>query len=163
MADELNPQASMQSLQALADELALRSEAQEGRCIDLSELSEAAQAAELSDDDVQLLQELLQDRGLMVRDDCGRRQVYQTTYVNGELAQQTVDAMSLFLQEVRRHPLLTREQEVEVARRIEQGDLEAKEQMVNSNLRLVIDNARKYQGQQLPLLDMVEDVLFEEM
>ena len=61
MADELNPQASMQSLQALADELALRSEAQEGRCIDLSELSEAAQAAELSDDDVQLLQELLQD------------------------------------------------------------------------------------------------------
>src|SRR5437763_3112424 len=157
MADELNPQASMQSLQALADELALRSEAQEGRCIDLSELSEAAQAAELSDDDVQLLQELLQDRGLMVRDDCGRRQVYQTTYVNGELAQQTTDAMSLFLQEVRRHPLLTREQEVELAQRIERGDLEAKDKLVNSNLRLVISNARKYQGFDLPLLDLIQE------
>jgi RNA polymerase primary sigma factor len=65
--------------------------------------------------------------------------------------------MSLFLQEVRRHPLLTREQEVELAKRIERGDLHAKEQLVNSNLRLVVSNARKYQGLELPLLDLIQE------
>ncbi|MBV9310676.1 MAG: sigma-70 family RNA polymerase sigma factor [Solirubrobacterales bacterium] len=65
--------------------------------------------------------------------------------------------MSLFLQEVRRHPLLTREEEVELAKRIERGDLRAKEQLVNSNLRLVISNARKYQGLDLPLLDLIQE------
>src|SRR5437588_6313461 len=65
--------------------------------------------------------------------------------------------MGLFLREVRRHPLLTREQEVELAQRIERGDLEAKERLVNSNLRLVISNARKYQGHELPLLDLIQE------
>ncbi len=65
--------------------------------------------------------------------------------------------MSLFLQEVRRYPLLTREQEVELAKRIEQGDLAAKEQLVNSNLRLVISHARKYQGHDMPLLDLIQE------
>ena len=65
--------------------------------------------------------------------------------------------MALFLQEVRRHPLLTREQEVELAQRIERGELAAKEQLVNSNLRLVISNARKYQGFELSLLDLIQE------
>src|SRR5436305_2151004 len=65
--------------------------------------------------------------------------------------------MALFLQEVRRHPLLTREEEVELAKRIEQGDAAAKEHLVNSNLRLVISNARKYQGHELPLLDLIQE------
>src|SRR5581483_7356946 len=81
-------------------------------------------------------------------------------YVIDDLAQQTTDAMALFLQEVRRYPLLTREQEVELAKRIEQGDLAAKERLVNSNLRLVISNARKYQGHDLPLLDLIQEGIF---
>src|SRR5919201_745808 len=68
------------------------------------------------------------------------------TYINPEISERTTDAMSLFLQEVRRYPLLTRAQEVELAKRLERGDLGAKSQLVNSNLRLVISNARKYQG-----------------
>ena len=100
---------------------------------------------------------MLQERGLDVRDDCGRHTAEHTAYVNDDLAQQTTDAMSLFLQEVRRHPLLTREEEVELARGIEQGDLGAKERLVNSNLRLVISNARKYQGHDLPLLDLIQE------
>jgi RNA polymerase primary sigma factor len=58
---------------------------------------------------------------------------------------------------VRRYPLLSREEEVELAKRIERGDLETKERMVNSNLRLVISNARKYQGHELPLLDLIQE------
>ena len=145
------------SLQEIVEELATRGEARAQRCVDLSELSEAVQESELSEEDAELLQELLEERGLDVRDDCGREQVEQTRYVNDELSHQTTDAMSLFLQEVRRHPLLTREQEVELAKRIERGDLEAKEQLVNSTLRLEISNARKYQGLELPLLDLIQE------
>jgi RNA polymerase primary sigma factor len=95
-----------------------------------------------------------------VSDDCGRTGVEQTSYVNGDLAQHTTDAMALFLQEVRRHPLLTRAEEVSLAKRIERGDLEAKERLINSNLRLVIANARKYQGHELPLLDLIQEGIF---
>src|SRR5436305_13427292 len=100
---------------------------------------------------------MLQERGLEIRDDCGRELAEQTTYVHDDLAARTTDAMSLFLQEVRRYPLLTREQEVELSQRVERGDLEAKERLVNSNLRLVISNARKYQGHELPLLDLIQE------
>ncbi len=141
----------------LADDLIARSEARGESCVELSELSELVQEADLGDDDAQVLQDLLEARGIDVRDDCGRAGIEQTTYVIDDLAQQTTDAMALFLQEVRRHPLLTREQEVELAKRIERGDLDAKEQLVNSNLRLVISNARKFQGHDMPLLDLIQE------
>ncbi|HTX29886.1 MAG TPA: sigma-70 family RNA polymerase sigma factor [Solirubrobacteraceae bacterium] len=144
-------------LQALADELVARSEGRPESCLELSEISELMQEAELDDDDAQALQDLLEARGIEFRDDCGRDVSEQTAYVIDDLAQQTTDAMALFLQEVRRHPLLTREHEVELAKRIERGDLAAKDQLVNSNLRLVISNARKYQGHDLPLLDLIQE------
>jgi RNA polymerase primary sigma factor len=67
------------------------------------------------------------------------------------------DSLQLFFNEARRHPLLTAEEEVELAKRIERGDLAAKERMVNANLRLVISVARKYQGQGLPLTDLIQE------
>jgi RNA polymerase primary sigma factor len=141
----------------LADELTARSEGRPDSCLELSEISELMQDADLDEDDAQALQDLLEARGVEFRDDCGRDVPEQTAYVIDDLTQQTTDAMSLFLQEVRRHPLLTREQEVELAQRIERGDLAAKDQLVNSNLRLVIANARKYQGHDLPLLDLIQE------
>ena len=72
-------------------------------------------------------------------------------------ADRTMDAMSLFLAEVRRHRLLTRPEEVALAKSIERGDLAAKERLVNSNLRLVISNARSYEGLDLPLLDLIQE------
>jgi RNA polymerase primary sigma factor len=145
------------AVQALVDQLVDRSEARGDSCVELSELSELIQDADLGDEDAQIVHDMLQERGLDLRDDCGRQHVAQTTYANDELAAQTTDAMSLFLQEVRRYPLLTREEEVELAKRIERGDLGAKARMVNSNLRLVIANARKYQGQDMPLLDLIQE------
>jgi RNA polymerase primary sigma factor len=72
-------------------------------------------------------------------------------------ADPTTDAMSLFMAEVRRHRLLTGAEEVDLARRIERGDLAAKERLVNSNLRLVISNARSYEGLDLPQLDLIQE------
>jgi RNA polymerase primary sigma factor len=69
----------------------------------------------------------------------------------------TGDTLQLFLRDIRRHPLLSAEEEVELAKRIERGDLEAKERMVNSNLRLVVSLAKKYQGHELSLLDLIQE------
>src|SRR5512142_108984 len=157
MASESENSVASESIQELVDQLVTRAEARGDSCVELSELSELIQETDLSDEDGQIVHDMLQERGLDVRDDCGRRGVEQTSYANGEMAERTTDAMSLFLQEVRRYPLLTKAQEVDLAKRIERGDLEAKSQLVNSNLRLVISNARKYQGIELPLLDLIQE------
>ena len=56
-----------------------------------------------------------------------------------------------------RYPLLTAAEEVALAKRIERGDAEAKERMINSNLRLVISIAKRYQGHDIPLLDLIQE------
>ena len=89
-------------------------------------------------------------------DDCGR-ETEQPTYVNGDLAVATTDALQLFLNEAGRWPLLTASEEVELAKRIERGDMEAKERMINSNLRLVVSIAKRYQGHGLSLLDLIQE------
>ena len=69
----------------------------------------------------------------------------------------TGDALGLFFRQASRYPLLTAAEEVELAKRIERGDLEAKDRMINSNLRLVISQARRFQGQGLPMGDLVQE------
>src|SRR3712207_1511757 len=99
---------------------------------------------------------IFDERGIELTDDCGRN-VEDSTYVNGDLATTTTDALQLFLNEAGRYPLLTAEQEVELAKRIERGDKEAKDLMINSNLRLVVSIAKKYQGHGLSLLDLIQE------
>jgi RNA polymerase primary sigma factor len=67
------------------------------------------------------------------------------------------ESVDQLLAHSRRYPLLTPAQEIELAQRIEKGDLHAKELMINSNLRLVASNARRYQNQGLPLADLVQE------
>jgi RNA polymerase primary sigma factor len=71
----------------------------------------------------------------------------------------TTDSFQLFLNQAGRYPLLTAAEEVELAKAIERGDLAAKERMINSNLRLVVSNARRYQGLGLPLQDLVQEAM----
>src|SRR5581483_10309616 len=68
-----------------------------------------------------------------------------------------VESLELFLRRARVHPLLTAAEEIELAKRIERGDLEAKERMINANLRLVVSQARRYQGHGLPMEDLVQE------
>jgi len=127
---------------------------QEG-CVNLSDLSELAQ--ELSDEEAQALADRLEARGIDVTDDCGRESEPGPSYAVDELSIMTGDTLQLFLRDVRRHPLLTAADEIELAKRIERGDLEAKERMVTSNLRLVVSLAKKYQGHELSLLDLIQE------
>jgi RNA polymerase primary sigma factor len=69
----------------------------------------------------------------------------------------TPESLDLFLRQARLHPLLTAAEEIELAKRIERGDLEAKERMINANLRLVVSQARRYQGHGLEMGDLVQE------
>jgi RNA polymerase primary sigma factor len=138
----------------LLETLLARSE-QEG-CVNLSQFNELVAAEELGEDEVGRLYEQIEERGLDLSDDCGREQD-DSTYVNGDLAVATTDALQLFLNEAGRWPLLTKEDEVELAKRVERGDAEAKERMINSNLRLVVSIAKRYQGHGLSLLDLIQE------
>jgi RNA polymerase primary sigma factor len=68
-----------------------------------------------------------------------------------------LDSLQQFLNEARRYPLLTAAEEIELAKRIEKGDMAAKDRMINSNLRLVVSIAKKYQGQGLTLGDLIQE------
>lgn len=67
------------------------------------------------------------------------------------------DDVRQYLQEIRQYPLLSPEEERELARRCAQGDQEAIRKMVNSNLRLVVSVAREYTGRGVPLLDLIQE------
>jgi RNA polymerase primary sigma factor len=69
----------------------------------------------------------------------------------------TTDALQLFLKDVGRRRLLTAQEEVGLAKRIERGDLAAKHTMVESNLRLVVSIAKKYRNRGLPFLDLIQE------
>ena len=131
---------------------------EEQGCLNLSQFSEFVQEHELDDEQLTHLYEELDTRHIDLTDDCARSETEaESTYVNGDLAVATTDALQLFLNEAAKWPLLTAEEEVELAKRIERGDKAAKDRMINSNLRLVVSVARKYQGHGLTLGDLVQE------
>src|SRR6266702_3809351 len=137
---------------------ALLEHGEEQGCLNLSEFSEFVQEHELDEEQLSHLCEELEARHIDLADDCARRETEtESTFVNGDLAVATTDALQLFLNEAGKWPLLTAEEEVELAKRIERGDHQAKERMINSNLRLVVSIAKRYQGHELHLLDLIQE------
>jgi RNA polymerase primary sigma factor len=67
------------------------------------------------------------------------------------------DFVEMYLQEIGKIPLLKAEQEIELAKRIEKGDQKARQAMAEANLRLVVSVAKKYQGYNLSLLDLIQE------
>src|SRR5437868_1451997 len=70
---------------------------------------------------------------------------------------QVTDSVRLYLREIARTPLLTAQQEVELAKRVEAGDEEAVQTLIRSNLRLVVHIAKRYLNRGMPLLDLIQD------
>ena len=127
-----------------------------------SEVAAFAEQLALDEDEVNDLHQTIQSRGLEISDDCARPIAegapQETTYTHVDLAVFTTDALQQFLNEAGRHQLLTPAEELELSRRIEKGDLTAKEQLTTRNLRLVVSIARKYQGlSELCLLDLIQE------
>jgi RNA polymerase primary sigma factor len=136
---------------------ALLEQGEELGCLNLSAVGEFLQEADLDEEQTAGFFEQLDERGIALTDDCARPDAEEGTYVNGDLAVATTDALQLFLNEAGRYKLLTAAEEVELAKRIERGDKEAKDLMINSNLRLVVSIAKKYQGHGISLLDLIQE------
>src|SRR5437879_891453 len=126
-------------------------------CINMSAFTALVQELELDDEELNGLYEQIEGRGIELTDDCGLPGLAESTYVNDEVAAMTTDSLQLFLNEAGRYPLLTAAQEVELAKAIERGDKPAKDLLVNSNLRLVVSIAKRYQGHGLTLLDLIQE------
>jgi RNA polymerase primary sigma factor len=142
-------------LDARVEELFVRG-ADEGT-LQLSEVERLAEELDLGGEDVEALYDELDERRIELRDDAGAERRPGPRYENGELAAATADSLQLFLNEMARYPLLTAAEEVELAKRIERGDVAAKHRMINSNLRLVVSIAKRYQGHDLSLLDLIQE------
>src|SRR6187397_2076884 len=127
--------------------------AEQAGSVRASEVAELVEAHELSDLEVDALNRVLDQRGIEIVDDAKEPApppqpvVYETT----------TDALQLFLREAGRHALLTAAQEVELSKRIERGDPQAKQHMIQSNLRLVVSIAKNYRNQGLPFLDLIQE------
>ena len=126
---------------------------EEHGCVNLTELNELVHKLELEEEDVEALFERFESLGIEVTDDCARAVEEEVAYTNVQIASATTDSLQLFLNEAGRYPLLTAAQEVELAKGIERGDKSSKDLLVNSNLRLVVSIAKRYQGHGLTLLD----------
>jgi len=80
--------------------------------------------------------------------------------INGTISEQdefSSDSLRLYLNEIGRYPLLTPAQEVSLAKRVEQGDERAKEQFIQSNLRLGVSFAKKFRGRGVPFMDLIQE------
>ena len=125
-------------------------------CLNLSDVSALVERLSLTDDESDTLYTTIEERGIELSDDCGNGRE-RVEYRSRALTAATTDSVQLFLNEIARYPLLTAEEEVELAPAIEAGDQAAKDRMINSNLRLVVFVAKKYQNQGLGLLDLIQE------
>lgn len=132
---------------------------EEKGCVNLSEINEILASLDLETDEITRIHEVFEAYGIALTDDCCHQpNKPQEGYRPERLAANTTDALQLFLNEVRKYPLLTGEEERELAKKIEAGDEEARERMINSNLRLVVSIAKKYHGvAELSLLDLIQE------
>jgi RNA polymerase primary sigma factor len=128
--------------------------------IEVAELEALAVAQELADRDVEGLALELERMGLEVREGASA----ENTSVEAEEVLYEADpfpgagdSLQLFLLEIGRRKLLTAAQEVALAKRIERGDVGAKHEMIEANLRLVVSIAKRYRGLGVPFLDLIQE------
>jgi RNA polymerase primary sigma factor len=127
----------------------------EGAVIEAIELEALAAFADLDENDMAALRAELAERGVEIvesHDEGGKLATSEEMYLPA-----AGDALTLFMERAGRHRLLTASEEVALAKRIERGDASAKERMINSNLRLVVSIAKRYQREGMPLLDLIQE------
>jgi RNA polymerase primary sigma factor len=135
------------------DLTAFLEDAEDDGVVDALALDSLAAELDLDDDELARLRGELEARGV---------EVAQTVDAEPELrlepdAAGTTDSLTLFMNEIGKHDLLTAAEEVELAKRIERGDPRAKERMINSNLRLVVSIAKRYRGHGVAFGDLIQE------
>ena len=157
-------------LQELEEVKGLLTKGQQVGVLSYGDVSTALSEVELDDGDVEELYTHLEKSGVELIDDPdpaqasqtperdvgkrGKRRAKATLDLKPDM---TTDSLQLFLKDIGKVRLLTAQEEVDLAKGIERGDLDAKQKMVESNLRLVVSIAKNYRNQGLPFLDLIQE------
>src|SRR5918997_2995338 len=159
----LQPQRDLRDIEEIQE---LFEAGQETGTLESSEGLELLQEVDLSTDEIQQVYGLLREHGVEVVDAGFLQETLQededTQLVEEVLeadlkSRYTGDAVQMYLDEIGKTPLLTKAQEVYLARRIERGDRRAKAHLTKANLRLVVSIAKKYAGRGVSLLDLIQE------
>jgi RNA polymerase primary sigma factor len=145
-------------------------------CLTFEQIAACLEEAEVTKEQIQELHAYLDDHGIEVVESDGRPAKSEGGSVEASAAQSvepqpdqhkmvevdltvepSLDSLRLYLRSIGRVNLLTAEQEVLLARRIERGDMRAKQQMIEANLRLVVSIAKSYLGRGLTFLDLIQE------
>jgi len=156
----------------------LIAEGQERGYLTIDEIQNWLEESEVSKEQVQELHAYLDDQGIEVVEADGRPAKSENSSIEASAAaaseprpeqssskkveidltvEPSLDSLRLYLRSIGRVALLTAEQEVTLARRIERGDMEAKQRMIEANLRLVVSIAKSYLGRGLTFLDLIQE------
>jgi RNA polymerase primary sigma factor len=154
-------------LQELEEVKNLMNRGQQLGVLTFGDIASAVSEVDLDESDVEDLYGHLEKAGIELVEDMdpaqkapvdtgkkGRRRQKTTLDLKPDM---TTDSLQLFLKDIGKVRLLTAAEEVELAKRIERGDLDAKQKMVESNLRLVVSIAKNYRNQGLPFLDLIQE------
>jgi RNA polymerase primary sigma factor len=157
---------SSPQLEELEEIRALIASGQHLGALSYREVATAVAELDLDEADIEELHSLLEGCEIELVDDVARdpvapppdqAQAGKPTTRLGLTPDATTDALQLFFKAIGKVPLLTRPQELALAKRIEQGEFDAKQKMVESNLRLVVSYAKNYRNQGLPFLDLIQE------
>jgi RNA polymerase primary sigma factor len=171
MSEEMETRMSVVDLQELDEVKGLLAKGQQVGVLSYTEISKAMSELDLDEADVEELHgfferaeiELVEDIDPAIAasaqverapDRRGRRKAKTALDLKPDM---TTDSLQLFLKDIGKVRLLTAQEEVDLAKRIERGDLDAKQKMVESNLRLVVSIAKNYRNQGLPFLDLIQE------
>jgi RNA polymerase primary sigma factor len=171
MTEEIESRMSVVELQELDEVKGLLAKGQQVGVLSYAEIAKAMSELDLDEADVEELHGFLERAEIELVEDIdpaiaasaqverapdkrGRRKAKTALDLKPDM---TTDSLQLFLKDIGKVRLLTAQEEVDLAKRIERGDLDAKQKMVESNLRLVVSIAKNYRNQGLPFLDLIQE------
>src|SRR3712207_1363554 len=151
--DEVGTAVDVELLLGFDDVRQLIEAAEQSGSVRLADVAEIAEVHELGVLEVEAVVRELEQRGVEIVD--GEREAVAEPAPSAP--ETAAHSVQLFLREAGRHPLLTPAPEVELAKRIERGDMAAKTEMIQANLRLVVSIAKNYRNHGLPFLDLIQE------
>ena len=178
--EEIDGEEAVESLDSIKKRLLKKAKADGGE-IEQAEIDEAVSFLDLSDDDVAGLIEYFRSNKINVISDSDEEGLEELEFDEDEAAMdldeddvpdekelqdisklvvgdvKVNDSVKIYLKEIGKVPLLNAQQEIELAKRIVAGDEDAKQDLINANLRLVISIAKRYAGRGMPFLDLIQE------
>ena len=131
--------------------------AEESGSLEFAAVAHTVEEMGLDEDRIEAVYQEALRRGITPADDWKRDEAPEGTYTPELFAEATSDSLQIFLRDISQRRLLTAAEEIELAKRIERGDQDAKNHMIEANLRLVVANAKRYRGLGLPFLDLIQE------